>query len=71
MDSELSSKIERQIQAYMEKKKTYAELCEVTSWPKNYNNLLFGVPVSTKSIKSVTFYQIKKFKCIQDATKNS
>ena len=70
MDSELSSKIERQIQAYMEKK-TYAELCEVTSWLKNDNNLLFGVPVSTKSIKNVTFYKIKKFKCIQDATKNS
>ena len=69
MDSELRFKLERQIQAYMEKK-LYAELSEVTSWLKNYNNLLSGVPVSTKTINSFTFYQIKKFKWDQDVTKH-
>ena len=62
MDSELRAKLKRQIQAYMEKKPC-AELSEVTSWLKNDNNLLSGVHVNSKTIKSFTFYQIKKFKC--------
>ena len=69
MDSELRAKLKRQIQAYMEKKPC-AELSEVTSWLKNDNNLLSGVQVNVKTIKSFTFYQIKKFKCGQDVTKH-
>ena len=51
-------------------KKPCAELSEVTSWLENDNNLLSGVQVNSKTIKSFTFYQIKKFKCGQDDTKH-
>ena len=69
MDSSLRAGLKRQIQAYVEKNPN-AELKEVREWVLRDNQLLQGVEVNSRTLKSFNLYQFSKFKSGHDVIKH-
>ena len=69
MDFEVRESLNIQVQAYMQKKPD-AELNEVHSWIKNDNELLRGTQFNGATLKSFIFYQIKRVRDGNDASKH-